>query len=380
MRTPRFWQTIDRLGTFGSALSQWRIELDGGFTEASQFLKTLPGLATDIPDPDDPRLRLSVHPTDEDDVFTAESDDLPAHRAPIEIPAADLARLAPDIEKLGDKLADALGFTPRQPCTAHCPNIWQVGIVQPRLKRTLPVYLYIPTGHFSDFDTFRAGLYRLPGGILYLPTNRLCIPEIQILAEDREVTLESIHDRLRQDSAGATSAMTAIAASASTAGKPKASKRAPILPVERGWKWEQLSIRLSLKGHLTARYAKHVGHYDFGYREGIDGKPKHPPQFTILYRMCAQGWWKNPATYERGYQSAQREFARLRKTLTDLIAIAGSPFEKRDGLWAPRFQFEADADLAKALAKMVQEKPTERVTALRKRRPSDDDADDGESE
>lgn len=380
MRTPRFWQTIDRLGTFGSALTQWRSELDGGFADAAKFLKTLPGLATDIPDPENPRLRLSVHPTDDDDVFTAESDDLPAHRAPIEIAAAELTRLAPDIEKVGDALADALGFTPRQPCTAHCPNIWQVGIVQPRLKKTLPVFLYLPTGHFSDFDTFRSGLQSLAAGILYLPTNRLFIPEIQSLAQTREVALESIHDRLAQSSAGATSTMSAIATTARRKSKSAAASHDPILPVQRGWKWGNLRLRLSLKGHLTASYGGHVGHYDFGYREGIDGKPKHPPQFTILYRMCAQGWWKNPATYERGYQSAQREFSRLRKTLTDLIAIAGSPFEKRDGLWTPRFQFEADADLAKALAKMVQEKPAERVTALRKRRPSDDDADDGESE
>ena len=344
------------------------------------LLKKLPGLATDIPDPDDPRLRLSIHPTENDDVFSAESDDLPAHRAPIEIAAADLVRLAPDIEKVSDALADALGFTPRQPCTAHCPNIWQVGIVQPRLKRTLPVYLYVPTGHFSDFDTFRAGLQGLASGILYLPTNRLFIPEIQSLAQTREVALESIHDRLRQDSSGATSALTAIAATSSPPRKTKASGHEPILPVERGWQWKQLSIRLSLKGHLTATYAKHVGHYDFGYREGIDGKPKHPPQFTILYRMCAQGWWKNPATYEKGYQATQREFSRLRKTLTELIAIAGSPFEKRDGLWAPLFKFEADDDLAKALAKLVQEKPTERVTSLRKKRPSDDSGDDADFE
>jgi hypothetical protein len=379
MWTPRFWPTVDRLGTFGCAQIQWRSELDGGFAEAARFLKTLPGLATDIPDPDDPRHRLSIHSTDEDDIFSAESDDLPAHRAPIEVCAADLTRLAPDIEKVSDALADAVGFTPRQPCTAHCPNIWQVGIVQPRLKRTLPVYLYLPTGHFSDFDSFRAGLQSLTCGILYLPTNRLIIPEITNLAQTRGVALESIHDRLRQDSAGATSAMTAIAASTSTGRKTKTSKRAPILPVERGWKWEKLSIRLSLKGHLTARYAQHVGHYDFGYREGIDGNPKHPPQFTILYRMCAQGWWKNPPTYERGYQSTQREFSRLRETLTDLIAIAGSPFEKRDGIWKPRFQFEADADLAKSLAKMVQENPTERMAALRNRR-SPDDLDEGESE
>ena len=240
----------------------------------------------------------------------------------------------------------------------------------------MPVYLYVPTGNFSDFDILRAGMQRLAAGILYLPTNRLFIPEVQSLAQTRDIALESIHDRLRQDSAGAVSTMSAIATPSRQRSKSAAANHDPILAVQRGWKWEGLSIRLSLKGHLTATYGSYAGHHDFGYREGIDGKPKHPPQFTILYRMCAQGWWKNPATYEKGYQSTQREFSRLRKTLTELIAIAGSPFEKRDGVWKPRFKFDADADLAKALGKLVQERPTERVPTSRPRRPLNEDSED----
>ena len=380
MRTPRFWQTIDRLGTFGSALVQWRSELDGGFAHASQFLKTLPGLAMDIPDPDNPRMRLSVHPTENDDVFTAESDDLPAHRAPIDIPAAELARLIPDINKVSDALADALGFTPRQPCTAHCSNIWQVGIVQPRLRQTLPVYLYLPTGHFSDFDTFRSGLQSLAAGILYLPTNRLFIPEIQSLAQSREVALESIHDRLTRSSAGATSTIAAIASMSRRSLKPKAAAPHPILAVQPGWEWRHLSIRLNLHGRLTAIYGENRGHYEFTVREGMDEKPKFPPQFTILYRMCAQGWWKNPPTHEDSYQSTQKEFSRLRELLRNLIAIEGSPFRKRNGLWEPKFKFLPDPDAAQHFAKLVDEKPTDRVINPRRRQVGDDYSSDSDFE
>lgn len=380
MQTPRFWQTVDRLGTFGSSLFQWRMELGEHCAKVLSCLRKLPGLATDIPDPDDPRLRLSLHPTDDDEIYTAESDDLPAHRKPIDVPVSELVRLVPDIEKLSDGLADVLGFTPRENCHGHCANIWQVGIMQPRLRETTPIYLYVPTGGFSDFDLFRTGLQTLPSGVLYLPTNRLFIPEVENVAQARGVVLESIRDRLAQSSADATSTISAIASVSRRSPKPKAGDPDPILAVQRGWKWERLSIRLNLRGHLTASYGDDRGHYEFAVSEGIDEQAKYPPQFIILYRMCAQGWWKNPPTHERHYQSTQREFSRLRKLLKTLIAIDGSPFRKLNGLWEPKFKFVPDPDLAKVLEQLVDEKPTDRVNTPRRRRVVIDDSDDAESE
>ena len=132
--------------------------------------------------------------------------------------------------------------------------------------------------------------------------------------------------------------------------------------------------------NLTASYGEDRGHYEFAVGEGIDGEPKYPLQFIILYRMCAQGWWKNPPTRERNYQSTQKEFSRLGKLLRNLIAIDGSPFRKLNGRWEPKFKFVPDPDFAKVLARLVDEKPTDRVTTPRRRRLVEKDFRDAGSE
>ena len=382
MQTSSFWQAVDRLGTGGVSLTLWRKELNGDLDAVLPFLRRMPGVADRIPDPDEPRRPwMRVSPTENEEVYVAESEDSPAHRAPFDVPARDLSLMAPDWEAIRPVLAGLLGFNASTTTAPHSPSIRQIGFSQPQIGTTTPVFLHLPTGSFTDHHTFLTGMHSLPECVLYVPTNRHLRPEVFTVANSRKIAIESITDRLTQTAPASTTLTVAATLAAQTGRGEKRSKEPlAILAVQPGWAWEKLHIKLTEKGTLVAQYGTARGEHSFGRTQGADGKPKYPLPFKTLFQMCVAGRWQNPPRTDKTYTATQRNFARLRELMQKLVRIDGDPFRKVGGGWEPRFQFEPDRELAAMLDYQARKNSNRRVPTSRRLQPHQDDAEDVGSE
>ena len=376
MQTPQFWRALDRLGTDGASQLHWRRELDGSFDSAKSYLRRVPGIAGHVPDPDDARARLTltVHPADGDS-YVAVSEETPAHRSPLELSAEDVTLLAPDWEAIRPALAELLGFTPLSTTVPHSGVIRQLGISQPEIDRTLPVFLYLPHGSFSDPHIFLSSLHQLPEGVLYVPTHRHLVAEVFAVTKARNVTVESIAERISQQPNPATTTLTVAARTASDT-PARRKKAGPILAAQPGRTWGKLVIRLTEKGTLIARYGGHTGEHRFRRTVGADGKAKYSAQFLMLLKTCVDNRWEHPPHGHKTYGATQRAFVRLGKLLQTLTLIEGEPFHKIQGGWEPKFQFEPDASLSKAIDLHRRDLAEHRANPSRRGRRHDEDDED----
>lgn len=377
-----FWQAVDRLGTGGVSLTLWRKELNGDLDAALPYLRRMPGVADRIPDPDEPRRPwMRVSPTENEEVYVAESEDSPAHRAPFDVPARDLSLMAPDWEAIRPVLAGLLGFNASTTTAPHSPSIRQIGFSQPQIGTTTPVFLHLPTGSFTELHTFLTGMHTLPECVLYVPTSRHLRPEVFTVANSRKIAIESIADRLTQTAPASTTLTFAASIAAQTGRGEKRSKEPlAILAVQPGWAWEKLHIKLTEKGTLVAQYGTARGEHSFGRTQGPDGKSKYPLPFKILFQTCVTGRWENPPRTDKTYTATQQSFTRLRKLLQKLVRIDGDPFRKVGGGWEPRFQFEPDRELVAMLDYQTRKNSNRRVPASRRLQSHSDDAEDAEAE
>ena len=322
----------------------WRGELNGEFEQARSYLRRLPGITDRIRDPDHSRQWMTVHPTENEEIYVAESEDFPAHRNSFEIAASEVALWAPDWDVIRPALAAALGFTASASSVQHSPTIRQLGFSQPEIGNTIPVFLYIPGGGFSDPRIFLAALHHLPESVLFVPTNRHLVPEVFAVSNARKIAIESIADRLLQSAPAATTLNVAGMVIMDRLKLKNKKRPHAILAVQPCWIWEKLTIKLTEKGTLVAKYGTARGEYRFGRKEGPGGEPKYPIPFKILFRTCIIGHWENPPRTDRSYGATQKNFSRLSNLLKTLIRIDGNPFRKINGGWEPKFQFEPDPE------------------------------------
>ena len=317
---------------------------------------------------------MTVHPTENEEIYVAESEDFPAHRNSFEIEASEVALWAPDWEAIRPELAASLGFTALASSIQHSPTIRQLGFSQPEIGTTIPVFLHIPGGGFSDPQVFLAALHHLPESVLFVPTSRHLVPSVFAISNVRKIAIESIADRLLQSVPAAT---TLNVVGTITKGRPK-NKKGPhaILAVQPGWIWERLTIKLTEKGTLVAKYGTARGEYRFGRKEGPDGQPKYPIPFKILFRTCIAGRWENPPRSEKSYAATQKNFSRLSELLKKLIRIDGNPFRKINGAWEPKFQFEPDPEFRAMLDFQTENRQDSEKSSYRDFDSFEDDSDD----
>ncbi len=337
MQTPKFWPALDRLGTDGASRLHWRRELDGAFDSAKIYLRRLPGIAGHVPDPDDPRglVTLSVYP-DEGEDFVAVSEETPSHRTLLALSAEDVALLAPDWEAIRPALAELLGFTPLAATVQHSGVIRQLGLSQPEIGRTVPVFLYLPHGSFSDPHVFLTSLHQLPEGVLYVPTRRHLVAAVFAVANTRKVSIEAIADRISQQPHPATTTLTVAATSIESDATPaRRTKARPILAAQPGRTWGKLVLRLTEKGTLIARYGQPAGRVSLWSksRRGWEAEVSRAV-CDAIHRLHRKPLGHPPRTHKT-YAATQRNFARLRELLQKLTLIDGDPLsQKRRGMGA----------------------------------------------
>jgi len=368
MKTSRYWQAIDRIGTSGAALCVWRLELDAEVESALPFLKPLPGWIDVIPDPDDRRRRLRVYPKD-DVTCIAESDAFPAHRTPLTLPVGEVVRHGPNWATLRPALAGELGFVAGTFKTQTDPNTQQLGIVQPPRSATLPVYLHLPVGALTDYARFIEAVQTLPTCVLFVPTARWLDGEINRLAARHEIRLEPLAERFTAVG-GERSTVLAIASNAPTAKKTSARqpKLSAILNVQPDWSWEHVQIRLTASGTLIASYGDAKNEHRFLRNPHTD---KFPQFFSLMLELSHHGHWKNPHSNDSDFERRSRAFTRLREQLRMLIPIPAEPFHRRNRGWEPKFTVELDGAL-----NAVREKRFAATSVNRRSRVTNVDSDD----
>jgi hypothetical protein len=290
MQTSRFWQAIERIGTTGAALSVWRMELGDEIESALPYLRTMPDHADVIPDPDDRRHRLRVYPID-DETCIADSDDFPAHRPPLTLPVREAARHVPNWESLRPALATELGFVGGTFKTQSDPNTQQLGIVQPPRSATLPVYLHLPGGAFTDYSRFVEAVQTLPACMLLVPTARWLDGEINRLASRHEIRLEPLAERFIGRANDQASILTITSGSSARKPASRKTKLGAILNVQPDWTWEQVKIRLTASGTLIASHGDERNEHRF-VRDPQSGS--FPQLFRAMLELSHRGHWKNP--------------------------------------------------------------------------------------
>jgi hypothetical protein len=283
-----------------------------------------------------------VYPKD-DVTCIAESDDFPAHRPSLTLPASEVVRQAPNRTTLRPALADALGFVAGTFKTQTDPNTQQLGIVQPPRSATLPVYLHLPVGAFTDYARFIEAIQSLPACVLLVPTARWLDGEINRLAARHEIRLEPLAERFVAADAEPS---TVLAIASNAVATKKAQMRQPklraILNVQPGWFWERVQIRLTASGTLIASYGDAKNEHRFVR----DPHTRSFPQFfSLMLELSHRGSWKNPHSADPTYEAISRSFNRLRDQLRALIPIPAEPFRRRNRVWEPKFKLELDGSL-----------------------------------
>lgn len=369
MKTSRFWQVIDRIGTSGAALCVWRLELGDEIESALRYLQTMPDLIDAIPDPDDRRRRLRIFPND-DETCIAESDDFPAHRAPLTLPAREVARHVPNWEALRPALATELGFVGGTFKTQSDPNTQQLGIVQPPRSATLPVYLHLPGGAFTDYSRFFEAVQTLPACMLLVPTARWLDGEINRLAARHEIRLEPLAERFIGRAKEQASILTITSVQPAQKQAARKAKLKAILNVRPDWSWEGVKIRLTASGTLIASHGNERNEHRF-VRNPQSGN--FPQLFRAMLELSHRGHWKNPHSSDRDYEARSRSFTRLREQLRMLIPIPGEPFHRRNRGWEPKFTVELDGALS-----TVREKRFAATSANRRSRATQSESDDSD--
>jgi hypothetical protein len=231
---PNLFQAIDRIGDRLAARLDWETISGLPWAELQPYLVAAPGkLARDVLDPDDPSQHLAVWSL-ENALAILESQEIPAHRAPLEVgqDVCILHRL--NVAKLGNDLAGPIGFIPSP--AKNGKDFHRIGMVQEPNRATVDVFLLVPqTPGSAKVAAQRLAAER--GGketIVLLPSVRWTeiLPtfpqpfEVRVLAEFLQVE--------ESDS------LLAVAADIAPKRKPKPQRLAKALPVKLGDKWSDL--------------------------------------------------------------------------------------------------------------------------------------------
>lgn len=341
--SPKFWRTVDVLGSAPAAALTWRLRLGSEHMSAREFLRCSTRHADMVPDPDDPRQWLHVYP-DSTHGHVGISDECPPHREPLPLSREDLCETTLDVNRVRPSLAQALAFIASSEAAPAARDIHQLGIVQPAKGRAVPVFLYLPRGLPTDGAHFLRALSELPPSVLYVPTRRWQTPEAFTHAASRGIAIESLADRL-EDAFPATAT---LSAADKPAVRPSRDKLRPLLRIQPGWQWEDVRIRLTIRGTMIASCRAERGEYRFV--SGGDGETvrRFPRLFQMLIETSFTGHWQNPAPTARDYDKVSKSFHRLRQTIETLIPIPSNSFIRDGNRWHPRFQIRLDEEMEAA--------------------------------
>lgn len=330
--TSSLWQALEHLGAEGTATCDWRRRLGDEWESCRPFLKTVPGHAETVLDPDHPSRRLDVVPDGEHGFVGIVADDVP-DGPPLPLSADDVAPMTPDWHVIAGALGKALGFTPNRYETRGLTR--QIGTAQNGSDPARPVVLCLPAGHFGDHGRIANDLAARRDATVLLPSARWITPPIQALASANRLTLVCVAGQLSQPSA-----VPALATPPAVAGFKKRMK--PLFHIQTGWRWDMLTIEVASGGRIIASCDGQRKEHRFRK----SNSRTHAKDYEILMHLAANPKWRNPPAGTPKNEAVRRQFYRFRKTLGELIGIPGDAFDTAGDDWKPNFQTLLHRDLS----------------------------------
>lgn len=316
---PNLFQAIDRIGDRLAARLDWETMSGLPWGELQPYLVPAPGkLAREVLDPGDPsQLLVAWHRKDAMTIL--ESQEIPAHRDPLEVDqdACILHRL--NVAKLGADLAGPIGFIPSP--AKNGTDFHRIGMVQVPNRATVDVFLLVPqTPGSAKLAAQRLAMERgEKETMVLLPSTRwmAILPafprsfEVRVLAEFLQ-TEES-------------DSLLAVAADAAPKRKAKPQRPAKSLPVKLGDKWSDLIATFDPgTGMLELRIDVRRFHVRVW-----DTREKPSNAAIILRKILSQRYpsWSVSEYSGRKQGAMRRAFQRFQKQLTAWAPIQGDePF------------------------------------------------------
>jgi hypothetical protein len=316
---PNLFQAIDRIGDRLAARLDWETTSGLPWGELQPYLAPAPGkLAREVLDPGDPtQMLVAWHRKDAKTIL--ESQEIPAHRDPLEVDPDFCVLHRLNVAKLGADLAGTFGFIPSP--AKNSRDFHRIGMVQVPNHATVDVFLLIPqTPGSAKLAAQRLWVDRgEKETIMLLPTARwmAILPafprtfEIRVLVE---FLLTEESDSL-------------LAVAADAAPKRKAKPQLPVksLQVRQDDKWHALAIVLNpSNGVLDLR----IG--DRRAQIRVWDTKVSPPHFVKILTELAlkdpQVWSIHDVSAFK-QQAKRRAFQRMRNRLVQIAPVQdGDPF------------------------------------------------------
>lgn len=232
---PNLLQAIDRIGDRLAARLDWETMSGLPWGELQPYLVPAPGkLAREVLDPRDPGQRLVVWPR-ENAMTILESQEIPAHRAPMEVAPEACLLHRPNVTKLAADLAGPIGFISAPERNGDIFH--RVGMVQLPNRGTIDVFLLIPKtpGRVKIAAQDLTAARGEKSTMILLPTARWAslLPmfpptfEVRVLAEFLQTETSD--------------SLIAVASDTATKRKAKARRSVKSLPVRQDDKWSDLT-------------------------------------------------------------------------------------------------------------------------------------------
>lgn len=317
---PNLFQAIDRIGDRLAARLDWETTSGLPWRELQPYLIPAPGkLAREVLDPRDRGQRLAVWARENASAIL-ESQEIPAHREPLEVDqdACILHRL--NVAKVAAALVGIVGFIPSPAKNGR--DFQRIGMVQVPNRATVDVFLLLPqTPGSAKLAAQRLAAERdgketmvlLPSArwMEILPTFPPSF-EVRVLAEFLQT--------------GESDSLLAVAADATPKRKPEQQRPAKSLPVRHDDKWSDLTatfdigtgmLELKIEGRRFSVRVWDTRRQDPSKAAYILGKmlQKKPPSWTVT---------EFP---ERQHGAMRQAFLRFQKQLHKWAPIPdGTPF------------------------------------------------------
>lgn len=332
---PNLFQAIDRIGHRLAARLDWETMSGLPWRELKPYLVPAPGkLAREVMDPGDPGQRLAVWPR-ENALTILESQEIPAHREPLEVEqdACILHRL--NAAKLAADLACPFEFIPSP--TKNGRDFHRVGMVQVPNRATVDVFLLVPqTPGSAKLAAHRLVVDRgEKETMVLLPSARWTeiLPtfphsfEVRVVAEFLQT--------------GQTDSLLAVAADAAPTRKTKITRPERALPVRHTDKWSDLTASFDPgSGMLVLR----IGTRSFSVQVWGPNRKKPRLDAVILELIATANpprWCVADLTLGRlKKRNMQKAFERFCKHLANWAPIPDGPpfdFDRGSNTHSPRF-------------------------------------------
>lgn len=329
--TSSFWRALEQLGAGEFAACDWRHHLGIDWETCRPFLKSVPGHAETVLDPERPPRRLDVVPDGTDGFVGIVADDAP-DGPPLPLSSDDVAPLTPDWPAIADALGKALGFTANRYETQGFTR--QIGTAQNGSDPVRPVVLCLPAGHFGDHGRIVSDLAARRDATVLLPSARWITPPVQALASANRLTLVSVAEQLEE-----IAAVPALATPPAVSGSKKHKK--PLFRLQPGWRWDMLTIEVAAGGRIIVS----CGGQRNEHRFRKSNARTHAKDYEILMHLASKAKWRNPPTGSPENEAVRRQFYRFRETLGELIGIPGDAFDTEGDDWKPNFKVLFHKDL-----------------------------------